>query len=533
MNYTMKKIVLYPIIVIICLSGLFSCNDWFELAPKYDTTVEDFWKDEKDVKSAVGACYRAMNEGGFLDRLLVWGEIRSDNVRKGVGASAENSRDVLRILDLMLNSTNQYTKWEDFYKVINYCNTVIHFAPTVLEKDPNFRPAALQSYLAEVKGIRALCYFILVRTFRDIPFLTEPVIDDTKPFDIPQSDPDEILRYLIEDLKTVENDAELDFLNIADDKGRITRKAIWSIIADMSLWLGEYDDCISYCDKVLQLLTTPIRHRLEMEKSPTEYYRRIFVYGNSSESIFELQFEPSLVRGNTPVHSMYGIREYNGYSASFSSDESRERVFTFDFIGQIPLFRTEDLRSKDFYVQTNQSERHPIVKYVGYRDPQKDIPAISDYYTTAFNSWIFYRLPDIYLMKAEALVELGGDLTEALACVSKSYDRANPDLGENSLLEQSREELRELVFKERQREFLFEGKRYFDMLRRVKRENSLTSILPLLIRRYEMDKLNSNTVRGKISDVDALYIPINEEELKTNPLLKQNPFYASTSIIKK
>jgi hypothetical protein len=105
-------------------------------------------------------------------------------------------------------------------------------------------------------------------------------------------------------------------------------------------------------------------------------------------------------------------------------------------------------------------------------------------------------------------------------------------LGENSLIERSREEMRELVFEERQREFLFEGKRYFDLLRRVKRENSTNNIQSLLIRKYEANGMNANTVRGKISDVDALYMPINENELKTNPLLKQNPFYVSTSIIK-
>ena len=40
------------------------------------------------------------------------------------------------------------------------------------------------------------------------------------------------------------------------------------------------------------------------------------------------------------------------------------------------------------------------------------------------NNWIFYRLPDVYLMKAEALAEIGGaaNLEEAVDLVSYTYD---------------------------------------------------------------------------------------------------------------
>ena len=530
----MKKQIINRILLVVFITGVSSCNDWFDLRPMSDTILEDFWSDENDVRSMVGACYRAMNEGGFVDRLMVWGEVRSDNVKKGRAYNDERATDVTRILDLTLNSTNPYTTWSFYYQVINYCNMVMHYAPAVLDRDPNFTEAQLRSYIAEVKGIRALCYFILVRTFRDIPFSTEPYIDDSQEYLIPQSDPDEVIQYLINDLKAVEDDATFEFLDLASDRGRITRKAIWAMIADMSLWLGKYDDCITYCDKVLRLLTTEMRHRLEIDKSPTEYYYHIFIEGNSTETLFELLFEPSLVTGNTTVHDMYSIGEYRGIVQSYVGfDAMREKVATFDFVTQIPLFREADLRSKDFYVQPGITATYPIVKYIGQRFTQTDRVTLSSYYSRPFRTWIFYRLPDIYLMKAEALVESGGDLSEALRCVSVSYDRANPDLSENSLAERSREDMRELVFDERQREFLFEGKRYFDLLRRVKRENSIANIQSYLIRKYESDGLNVNTVRGKISDIDALYMPINEDELKVNTLLKQNPYYFSTSVISK
>ena len=38
------------------------------MLPQSEMVAEDFWKDEQDVKSAVGACYRAMLEDGFMRR---------------------------------------------------------------------------------------------------------------------------------------------------------------------------------------------------------------------------------------------------------------------------------------------------------------------------------------------------------------------------------------------------------------------------------------------------------------------------------
>lgn len=154
------------------------------------------------------------------------------------------------------------------------------------------------------------------------------------------------------------------------------------------------------------------------------------------------------------------------------------------------------------------------------------------------NNWIFYRLPDVYLMKAEALAEIGGaaNLEEAVDLVSYTYDRAHPDLEEGSLKGKytNQSEVRNLVFDERQREFLFEGKRYFDLVRRMRREGSPTNIVnTYLMRKYTSMSLDETTVRSKLDDKDAIYFPIHEEELRVNPLLVQNRFYMASEDISK
>lgn len=93
--------------------------------------------------------------------------------------------------------------------------------------------------------------------------------------------------------------------------------------------------------------------------------------------------------------------------------------------------------------------------------------------------------------------------------------------------------MRELVFDERQREFLFEGKRYFDILRRINRDRTQfrNLISTYLLPKYS--SLDQSTVSSKLSEINALYMPIKDSELRSNKLLKQNPFYKVSSSIEK
>lgn len=515
-----KKYILRIAMMALLGGTLASCEDWFDIRPKSETVFEDFWKDESDVLSMVGSCYRGMNETGFIERFIVWGELRSDNVKAGTG----NSDPIRDILNINLNSSNTYTYWGEYYSVINYCNTVIKFAPEVQAKDPNFKREDLDVYIAEAKGVRALCYFVLLRTFRDIPFITEPYADDSLPFEIAQENPDKLLDFLIEDLKSVENQAadEKKWNNQLYAKGRITKNAIRALIADMYLWKNDYNNCITYCDKVLANLG-----QIQLEGSRI-YNEAVFFQGNSKESIFELQFSLNNIP-NYAVNEMYG-------RVGGREGQSMHKLSPYNFESMTnPLFKATDLRGKDAFFSTLSVSF--IAKYVALREETSSSTVREGDYV--FNieapNWIFYRLADIYLMKAEALVEVEEhpNPEAVLNLVSKTFDRANPDLGSGSLSASeypSQSDLRNLVFDERQREFLFEGKRYFDLLRRIRRDKTPANVVnAYLLKKY--DKLDNTTTKSKLSEINALYMPINADELRANGALKQNPFYVTSSNI--
>lgn len=500
--------------------SLAGCDSFFDLRPSNEMVLDEFWKSEDDVLSVTGACYRSMQESDFLKRVIVWGEFRSDNMLQGPSNGDGNLR---YIANLNLLPSNDYSRWSNFYNVINLCNTVEYYAPGVRDVDPNFTQAQLNAYLAEVKGIRAYCYFTLVRAFRDVPFTTVPTIDDTEEFELAQSDPDEVIDWLIADLKAIEPFAAATFSNTTYTKGRITQAAIRALIADMALWRGRYDDTIEYCDRILRDGNNVITMETAMN-----YSRSLFVTGMSQESIFELSYST--------------VNYFNYALADFYGDISQgfpQQIIPYDFkSGNRGLFADTDLRERTSYF-TSSGSGSAIRKYVSYlagTDLTASSVTNSSYHFSdpyACN-WIVYRLPEIYLMKAEALVESGGDLQEAfrLACVS--YDRANPEAGAGSLSfadYSTSEAVLNFIFDERQREFLYEGKRYFDILRRIShhRDQFRNLVDSYLMGKY--DNLDQSTVSSKLSSYDALYMPISSTEMRANLLLVQNPFYRQSADI--
>ncbi|HEY0040844.1 MAG TPA: RagB/SusD family nutrient uptake outer membrane protein, partial [Flavisolibacter sp.] len=89
----------------------------------------------------------------------------------------------------------------------------------------------------------------------------------------------------------------------------------------------------------------------------------------------------------------------------------------------------------------------------------------------------------------------------------------------------SKSSMEEFILQERQREFAFEGKRWFDVLRNSKRNNyqSVRYLLDMTATSIPPDR--QQAAFNKIRDFNSHYLPIFLYELQTNKLLVQNPFY--------
>jgi len=152
-----------------------------------------------------------------------------------------------------------------------------------------------------------------------------------------------------------------------------------------------------------------------------------------------------------------------------------------------------------------------------------------------FPNWIFYRLSDAKLMKAEALTQLAirnsDDQTmlwEAYSEVEHIRVRANAVPLETSFVQNniSGKELERLILEERAREFAFEGKRWYDVLRHARRDdyNNMNYLMNMAVySAVPPDKLVS--LQTKYRNKWFHYWPIFFLDVETNPNLKQNDFY--------
>jgi hypothetical protein len=535
----MKNIFIYLITSLLMMFSITSCSDWLDIKPLDAMVVEDYWKAEADVESTILACYRSMQEDDFMDRVILGGELRSDNVMQG-------SNTPVQLQDIM-NATIQpsfdLAKWEAFYRTINYCNTVLTYASQVIELDPDYTEGKLLSHQAEALTIRALAYFYLVRLYKDVPYVTEPSIDDTKEFKLPKMSGDEILDLLIPDLILAEKNAIKYWSEEKDNKGRITKNAIRALLADIYLWQFKYAECIEQCDKIAEdiidendiidpeLVTGKLSLVSNSDLRSRGSLTEIFGYGNSTESIFELQFN-SAEKSNSRLYALYGSAE-TGTMGELSATPLGTTITlssaAADY-GTWGVFLNEnDWRQRDSYRPANNGY-YTIFKYIGNsRIVNTDKSSSYGYiFGSSTPNWIIYRLADVLLMKAEALAELNrsqDDLVEAIHWVNEIYMRSNPELRDTLSIEQygTQENMRALVIEERHREFLFEGKRWFDLVRMARRDgNSAQMLSKYLLRKYTY---NASIILSKLSIMDALYLPVHRDEMKANPNLTQNPYY--------
>ena len=81
-----------------------------------------------------------------------------------------------------------------------------------------------------------------------------------------------------------------------------------------------------------------------------------------------------------------------------------------------------------------------------------------------------------------------------------------------------------LVLQERQRELMFEGKRWFDLVR-LSQRNGNTQVLKAAA--LQKATTGSGLISNHLSKMDAIYWPYNLEETKVNLKLHQNTAFSS------
>lgn len=562
-----KKPVLHGILSVIALGGasaglLSSCSDFLDITPLNKVVLENFWTQKSEVNAVLMGCYESLESEESIIRMGVWGEMRSENILQGASIGNEYNE----ILNENILPTNSLTKWNVMYQTINRCNTVCHYAPMVQKKDPNYTVNELNANIAEASFIRDLCYFYLIRTFRDVPLSFEPTIDDTKEFQIPATPMNAALDSLIKDLESVKDyavkryvdDSKMSNAQAAsqayENSSRVTRLAIYALLADLNLWRGNYDETIKYCDLIIDFKKNQYKEKIARIGDLTDMqefagiplileapagsvtcgnaYNEIFGTGNSFESIFELYF-----RNNQQVKNKY-VNEFFGKDR-LGSISGLSRYCKDAATGNSDLFTKNDCRV--YATSEKSNSRYAITKYVN-SSVSMDIKNVTDEkslkLTTSrgnaeYANWIIYRLTDVMLMKAEACILKGEAEYETaftlINAVNKRAHNYTTSAAKDTLVfddyRTSQEKMEQLLLDERNRELMFEGKRWYDLVRIAVRDGNNQRLVSEATKKYQ-DKVNA--LKIKLADPNIIFFPYNKEELKVNPFLKQNSAYGNT-----
>ena len=578
-----KNIYLNGLVGCAAILAFTSCNDFLTIYPTDRIVAEDFWKTKTDVDQMVDGTYQSMLAYDIQERAIMWGAFRSDELVK-YSAYSDNTLDNIEGVNLL--PSQKYNSWSAFYKVINNCNIVLNHAPVIMEEDPEFTDGDYQVVKAQMLALRSMCYFYLVRAFRDVPYTTQAVEDDSNVEMLPQLPPAEVLQHCLDDLIEAEpyvmrTGAYGDWR----DKGYITRDAVHALLADIYLWRAamthsksDYQEVINYVDKVI--------------KAKDKYYKEnypVSITGTEEDTLHlydgDLAFISIFNNDNMNSHESILEWQYNGINNSNTALEnyyyqsgSADNYQSTSIVMASSLFALPKDDASKIYLSTNDYRFWNNVYGANSEEAEQlSIRKMVDYSTTLVSTnsstgvtksngrpfkefrqnWIAYRLTDLLLMKAEALVETATDSTdlvtlqEAFNLVKAVNDRSMSKSAKDLLTfdkYQNMVSMEELILEERERELCFEGKRWFDLLRYCYRHMTGVNInqlladtetwpslyspmLKLIARKYSGS--GGEAVTYKMKSEPYLYWPIKEGELKVNNLLKQNPVYHQEETISK
>ncbi|MBS9461072.1 RagB/SusD family nutrient uptake outer membrane protein [Flagellimonas sp. 389] len=472
MNST-KKIFL----ILIVLLGYFSCDDELDIIPISEKAANNFFSSEQELESAIIGIYAQLQNNGLygLDLIGV-GEISAEDSFEEIAANDGGRFGQLD--DFSTNPENDLVGdiWRESYEGIQRTNVVLNRI-----SDIEFQDAALKANrIGEMKFIRALLYFNLVRLYGDVPL----VIEETEnPFDFfgqGRTSTTEVYSRIQTDLSEAIQD-----LPTTKSPGRPALGAAQALLADVQLTQGDFSSALPNLEAVVnsgvyELMPTTSEIFGEANEGNAEiifevqYVSGLNVEGENEGSSAGSQFRPSGTTANAKGHNL----PTQAFIDSFEAGDTR-----------LDDYVAIDPDANPFYFSTKYE-----ISATGADDGGSD--------------HLIIRFADVVLKYAEALNE-NNQTGEAILQLNRIRTRA----GLAGTTATTQEEVRAAIKQERRFEFIGEGKRWFDL----KRYGTAIDV---------MNAFFTINNPGVTINENNLVLPIPQSQIDTDPdFIKQNPGY--------
>lgn len=481
-----------------CLGSLVACEKFLDEKPQSDLTKENTDTQEQvsayssvsDAKSELNGVYALFKADIYEGNAFYIGDCMSDNCYIGGDGVSEEQLD-----NLTISATNSViaTSWSQFYAIVGSATNVIENVK--LMDSSLIDDATRAQIIADAKFARAWVLFDIVKYWGDapltlqlIPSITVDNIDKWYPIMYPsRTSEEEIYAQIISDLDedTIKN---LPSKSAGAFCG--TQGAAYGLLAKVYATMGkkserDYSKVVDMCDNVIK----------QGYRLVPDFESLWTVDGKfSSESIFEMYFSDAAEQHNWAYWVLL-----TDVSGDVVVSWRRYCTPTQDLVAKFDKEKDVRYKSSIYWTAVPYDTYWPAKNYpLAYKIRQKE------------SDIILLRLADILLLKAEALVELNRP-KDALMIVNDIRNRA----GLSGLsLSLSVAEARLAVENERQLELLFEGQRWWDLIRNERMEE---------VMKLAHDK-NGNL---RFSEIPAwrAKLPIPQAQIDINERLTQNIGY--------
>lgn len=402
--------------------------------------------------------------------------------------------------------------WQWGYAGISDCNRVLG----LLQKAEESKLKTL--FIKEMRTMRALLYFYMMDMYGNVPVTSFGTAEKPK-----QSTRTEVFKFIETELLDVAEGLSAPATVTQEFYGRPTRWMAYALLQKMYLnaeyYTGtpRYAESVTYGDKIIK----------GSGMSLLSDYNQLFAANNgpNSETIFAAVYDANYSPGNAVTRFTLHSALRNKYNLPFSPSNAMctipEFYSTFNLPGDIrnagwlaglqvdndgitPIKNgTAQLNFTPEIVLTNEATMDVGPEINGISRGVRSVKYFPDPNTNSAtryqnNDMPVFRLGDVYLMKAEALLRQGGDAAEALSLVNKIRVRSKaPELKAITL---------DQILVERGRELAWEAWRRNDLIRFGKYEGA-----------WGFKKGNEGNYRR--------IFPIPATEIVLNNKLVQNPGY--------
>jgi tetratricopeptide (TPR) repeat protein len=490
----MKLYIRHIAIAAVLLLGLTACEGFLDTVPTSSVVDKNAMVTLADAGVACNGLYTPLKYYTLYGTYIPYmGDLRADNIypRMSDGTGA-----VIYTWQYESTQSSYFgTFWENYYNVIMRCNTFIENIDAC-DASSSGEIALKNDYTGQAYAVRALCYFDLARlygqtyTFDNGASLGAVILTETvgpKEARLPRSTVAQTYEQVLSDLATAKG-----LLSSEPNLGHFNYWAARLLEARVYLYMGRFADALTAATEVIN--NSPYR------MVSGDGYAAYWGHEGDMESVLEL-----LVSVLGDIDSDGGF--YTMYHNLWFDDPNSGASL-------IPT-----LKWRNLFKDTPNDVRGQMIQY---DDPETGAKKSGEYwlrkfignkdqgYTFRRNNPRVMRITEAYLIAAEAALATGdtGSASRYLNAVRKRADATAEDVTATM----------ELIQIERQKEFIGEGHRFFDVMR-TGGEITCDMNDP-----HEFRSGSAYVHTLKPGDAKAV-LPISSDERVSYPELQQNPGY--------